>query len=121
MNNSRAAFILKALATGHHPDNNQSLLESSVLVEPDIIRALFLGAHALEGNTSIINHKQDDSDLPSRAGKPWDEDEDDVLRDEFNSGKSIKDMSEDHSRTKGAIQARLVKLGLMDERGKDPR
>ena len=123
MNNSRASLILKALATGHHPDDGQPLVDPSVLTEPDIIRALFLGACALEEHsaTATTNHKKDDSDLPSRAGKPWEQHEDDVLIDEFNAGKSIKDMSEDHSRTKGAIQSRLVKLGLMDERGKDPR
>lgn len=50
------------------------------------------------------------------AYMPWTEDEDHRLTNEFNSGRfSMRDLSEIHSRTTGAIRARLKKLKLIDQ------
>lgn len=122
MTKSRASAILKALATGYHPDSKEPLSNSDVLTEPDVIRALFLGANALDEDlSSDSSNKNDPSHRPLGAGRPWTDEEEDILREEFDAGKSILKISEDHSRTVGGIRARLVKMGLMEERGKDPR
>jgi len=122
MTNSRASSILKALATGQYPDGGSAPGNADVLSEPDVIRALFLGASALEAiPSSDSSGKKDRSHLPAGAGRPWTEEEEEILKEEFDAGKGISEISEDHSRTEGGIRARLVKMGLMDERGKDPR
>jgi len=50
------------------------------------------------------------------AYMPWTEEEDKKLVNEFNSEQfSIRDLSEIHGRTTGAIRARIKKLGLINE------
>ena len=48
---------------------------------------------------------------PSNAGKPWTEMEDNKLLDEFDSKMPLAEIAKEHGRTKGGIEARLVKLG----------
>jgi hypothetical protein len=48
--------------------------------------------------------------LPENAGKPWTEEEDNRLISHYDIGKSIKEISEEHKRTEGAIKSRLLKL-----------
>ena len=49
------------------------------------------------------------------AGMPWTEEEDRKLANEFESGQfSIRELSELHGRTTGAIRARLKKLNLIE-------
>ncbi len=45
------------------------------------------------------------------AGKPWTELEDHKLEDEFDSHMPIAAITQEHGRTKGAIESRLVRLG----------
>ena len=49
----------------------------------------------------------------SGAYAPWIEEEINRLKEEYASGLTVKQMSEIHGRTKGAIQSRLKKEGLM--------
>ena len=51
---------------------------------------------------------------PDRAGAPWDSDEDASLKEEFLSGMSISELAELHERTKGAIESRLRRKGLIE-------
>jgi predicted house-cleaning noncanonical NTP pyrophosphatase (MazG superfamily) len=48
---------------------------------------------------------------PRNAGKPWTELEDHKLEDEFDSQMPIAAIAQEHGRTKGAIESRLVRLG----------
>lgn len=50
----------------------------------------------------------------TEAYQPWTEKEEAELRNEFRVGLSIGQLAEQHGRTKGAIRARLKKIGLMD-------
>lgn len=52
---------------------------------------------------------------PSNAGKPWTETEEDKLLDEFDSKMPLAEIAKEHSRTKGGIEARLVKLGRISK------
>jgi hypothetical protein len=119
MTDSEAARILEALAKGEDPQGVKSFSPNEVLSRRDVIGALFLAANALEQRASGVGAKR--RDLPVGAGKPWDAEEEKILAEEFQSGKSIADISADHARTDGGIRARLVRLGLMPERGIDPR
>ena len=48
---------------------------------------------------------------PANAGKPWTEMEEDKLLDEFDSKMSLAEIAKEHGRSRGGIEARLVKLG----------
>lgn len=48
------------------------------------------------------------------AYRPWSEEEDAEIQDCFCQGMSVRKMAEKFNRTKGAIRARLVKLGLAE-------
>lgn len=61
-----------------------------------------------------------DEDIPvtknvkQNAGTSWTNEEDDVLRNEFQSGMKIAEIAKVHGRTNGAIRARLKKHGLLE-------
>ena len=120
MTNPEAARILESLARGEDPQDGKPLSPHDILARRDVIGALFLGANALHGTNSDASGKAR-RELPVGAGKPWGDEEEKILTDEFHAGKSIADMAADHARTEGGIRARLVRLGLMPERGIDPR
>ncbi|MDO8490298.1 MAG: AAA family ATPase [bacterium] len=50
------------------------------------------------------------------AYRPWDEEQDAQLRELFLEGKSIKELAEVFSRTKGSIRARLMKFSLIESK-----
>ena len=52
---------------------------------------------------------------PANAGKPWTEMEEDKLLDEFDSKMPIAEIAKEHGRSKGGIEARLVKLGRISK------
>lgn len=51
---------------------------------------------------------------PDGAGAAWSEEEDKQLDDEYNTGMKISEIAKLHSRTRGAITARLKKHGLIE-------
>lgn len=51
---------------------------------------------------------------PVNAGAPWTQTMDDELREHFRRGMSVSDMAMIRGRTQGGINARLVKLGLLE-------
>jgi len=46
---------------------------------------------------------------------PWSEEEDVLLAERFGNGSKITELARIHSRTYGAIKARLIKLGLLQK------
>lgn len=52
---------------------------------------------------------------PANAGKLWTETEEDKLLDEFDSKMPLAEIAKEHGRTKGGIEARLVKLGRISK------
>jgi hypothetical protein len=55
--------------------------------------------------------------LPARQGQPWSDHEDQQLYASYAAGRSAEAISQSHSRTQGAIFARLRKLGMLDADG----
>lgn len=51
----------------------------------------------------------------SNAYLPWDKTQDDKLRELFVQGVPIAGLVKTFNRTRGAIRARLAKLGLLDD------
>jgi hypothetical protein len=56
----------------------------------------------------------------SNAGKPWSDDEDRQLLSAFDNGRPLAELAQSHSRTRGGIQARLIRHGRLAPEGDRP-
>ena len=104
MDIKRAKEIIRILADGIDPITGEILPEDSTYNSPEVIRALFTLLEAL--NMQSVNKTTEN------AGKPWIEDEEDRLRDEFMDNMKIREIAGKHGRSRGAIESRLERLGL---------
>ena len=115
MDTARALEIIQSLAAGIDPLTGENFKSSNSLQNPDVVRALFIAAAALQGlPKEATPSKIKDAALPAAAGKPWTEEEDQQLAASFDGGATEKDLALKHQRTRGAIRARLVRLGKLD-------
>ena len=109
MDNAQAGDILTKLAQGIDPETGEVLDAVPTLQRPDVIRALFQGALALqEGSEARRKGK------PDRVGSQWTQEEEERLTDAFRQGTPIKDIAQAHQRTRGGIRSRLISLGLLE-------
>lgn len=102
--NNRHLEILQALVAGTDPVTGEVFPADSPYNQAEIIRALFFAINQLEtlaekGNQSLA----------------WSEQEDELLSERFGNGTKITELARLHSRTYGAIKARLIKLGLLQK------
>ena len=102
--NNRHLEILQALAAGTDPVNGEVFPADSPYNQPEIIRALFFAITQLEALAEKGNQ-----------GLPWGEEEDGLLAQRFAEGIKITQLAKMHSRTYGAIKARLIKLELLQK------
>ena len=105
-----ALGVIKALADGVDPNTGEMLPDNSPIQSAIVVRALYTSINALEKNLKSTSRK---SNLPDNAGKPWSDEEDKQVEDEYKSGMTVTEISKLHLRTRGAIQSRLLKLGLI--------
>jgi hypothetical protein len=105
---SEALKIIQLLSDGVDPETGEVLDDESTFNEPQVIRALAVAVKALERVHKIESRKES---LPDNAGKAWDPEEDSELVGAFEKGDIISELAVKHSRTKGAVSARLVRLG----------
>lgn len=108
MQTSEALNIIRALADGINPITGEVLEEDSLCQNPQIIRALFAAAQALEKPQERPKREEN---LPANAGQSWESEEEQRLCAEFDAGLSVNQLAQKHQRTNGSIQSRLVKLG----------
>jgi hypothetical protein len=108
MTTTEARKIIESLADGRCPQTSQKLPTESAYQQPDVVRALFIAARALERVERI---ERRDQTLPEHAGRAWDVAEEQQLCDEFAAGKTVAELAQIHQRTRGAIQSRLERLG----------
>ena len=97
---TEAIAILSAVRAGCDPDTGEILPESSSLRNPRLVAALRLAISALRNK-------------PDMAYEKWATKEEERLVAAFNDGLSLAELARQHMRTRGAIRARLVRLGLM--------
>ena len=100
MEASEALAVVRALAEGRDPASGAPLARARVFQQPQVIRALFTAATALEHAAS-----------KPAAGGAWSSEEERKLVEQFDAGVSPADIAHEHGRTRGAIVSRLVKLG----------
>lgn len=123
MSPNEAKLILESLAHGRDPESGHALSALDILEDPEVIRALFIAAKALDdlskesiGKKAINglpSTKKHEKKRPNNAGKPWTTEEDNELISSFEGETTIKEIAAKHGRTIGAISARLAHLELI--------
>ena len=99
MEPDRAIEIVQALADGVDPYSGDRFPSGSPYQQADTVRALHL---ALEGLTKLR--------------RAWTEDEEREFLREFDDKLDVEEIAAKHERTKGAIWARLEKLGRIQRK-----
>jgi hypothetical protein len=112
MNYIEALTIVSQLSDGKNPFTAEVIPSDSLLQNGDVIRALFLARSALERMNGRESRR---GNQPANAGKPWTSEEDSRLVEQFDGGISLKLLASEHGRSVAAVQARLVRLGKIDE------
>lgn len=108
MDISKAKEIISALAEGIDPTTGEVLPDDSVYNKGDVVRALYTALRSLDA-------KKSQRSLPDNAGKPWSKDEEERLKELYDSGLSKKDISKELGRSTGSISSRLNRLGLIND------
>lgn len=115
MSPQEAQTILQALVIGIDPETGEILSESSPFNNVRVVRALHMALRAMD--PAGAKPPKPKKDLPDRNGKPWTPDEDQQLVSAFKAGAPNSQIETRHQRSSGGIAARLVKLGLIEDRG----
>ncbi|MFL6605782.1 MAG: hypothetical protein ACJ8R9_31275 [Steroidobacteraceae bacterium] len=110
MNAKRARSILNSLIQGLDPVTGNELSEDSVLHNAEVLRALLVGAEAIEEREGRETRR---AAQPANVRNRWTADEEKQLIVSFQGGEPLQAISDRHGRTVRGVEARLVKLGLM--------
>ena len=102
--------IIRALAEGRDPFSGHPLAPTGLLNDARIARALIFAADSLQ---SMSGQKSETLDRPANAGVAWDSRQESELLAAFDSGMSVGNLARKMGRTRGAIQARLSRLGRL--------
>lgn len=121
MEKQTALHIVQALAQGIDPHSGEAFPADSPYQHPDTVRALFQAVQALTEPSAARPRPATPHGAPTNAGKPWTADEDNVLAERFDAGRTLAELANEHGRTRAAIQARLVKLGKIEPTPELPR
>jgi hypothetical protein len=118
MEEARALTIVTALASGVNPLTGELFATDSPYQSPDVIRALYIAVRALEA--AGRRRTRGPGAASSNAGKPWSDDEDRQLLSAFDNGQPLAELVQAHGRTRGGIQARLIRHGRLTPEGDRP-
>ena len=78
---------------------------------PDLAISIYESAEQETFDRAAYNRK---AHRPEGAGRSWNDEEDEQLKQEFDSGIKVSDIAKEHGRTSGAIRARLKKHSLIE-------
>jgi hypothetical protein len=119
-NFQRTKLVLRHLIDGVDPETGEELPAETVLHRAEVIRALLASVQALELVAQRANRR---AQLPPSVGQRWTEEEERRLIEAFRAGQTIEALASNHGRTMKAIEARLVRLGLIEasQRTTQPR
>ncbi len=110
MDASQALAVVRSLANGVDPATGEVFPAESAYQRPDVVRALYQAASALERQERNDRRK---AELPVKSGEPWTEDEDRNLLAAFDAGRALQELAAAHERTVGSVRARLLKYGRL--------
>ncbi len=111
MDAGQALSVVRSLANGVDPESGEVFPSESAYQRPQVVRALYEAATALE---RIERFERRKSQLPQKTGEPWSEDEDRRLLAAFDAGRALQELAAAHERTMGAVRARLLKYGRIN-------
>ncbi len=111
MDQAQALAVVRSLANGVDPESGEVFPPESAYQRPQIVRALYEAATALERIERFDRRK---SQMPPKTGEPWSEDEDRKLLTAFDEGRALQELAAQHERTMGAVRARLLKYGRIN-------
>ena len=119
MEKEQTLRVLNALANGIHPATGEKFTADSPYQHPDTVRALFEAMRAVEGGAATAPAAAPApgrrAELPqSGSGSRWTSEEEQRLASAFDAGRTVDELARAHSRSRAAIEARLVRLGKMD-------
>lgn len=117
MEREQTLRILNALANGVHPATGEKFAADGPYQHPDTVRALFAAMRALEsgGAPAPAPERKAAPPMPqSGSGSRWSSEEEQRLATAFDAGRTVDELARAHSRSRAAIEARLVRLGKMD-------
>src|SRR5687767_6060881 len=110
MDQAQALALVRSLADGVDPESGEVFPPESAYQRPQIVRALYEAATALE---RVERFERKKAQMPAKTGQPWTEEEDRKLLAAFDAGRGLQELAATHERTMGAIRARLVKYGRL--------
>ncbi|HET9448471.1 MAG TPA: hypothetical protein VFO35_19530 [Steroidobacteraceae bacterium] len=118
MDEAKALAIVAALANGVNPLTGEVFAVDSPYQSPEVIRALYCAVRTLE----VAGRRRARTQGPAsnNAGKPWTEEEDRQLLSAFDGGRPLAELAQTHGRTRGGIQARLIRHGRLTPEGDKP-
>lgn len=111
MDASQALAVVRSLANGVDPATGEVFPAESAYQRPDVVRALYEAASALERQERYDRRK---AEMPVKTGEPWTEEEDRKLLAAFDAGRALQELAAAHERTLGAVRARLLKYGRIN-------
>ena len=117
MEKEQTLRVLNALANGIHPATGEKFAADSPYQHPDTVRALFEAMRMVEGGAAPAPAPAAERRpaLPqSGSGSRWTSEEEERLAAAFDAGTTVDELARAHSRSRAAIEARLVRLGKMD-------
>lgn len=116
----KAQRIVEILAQGVDPTTGEAFASDSAYNEPQIIRALFtvheFVRRARKPPMSVDERRRENADLgrPKNYGLPWTDEARAQVATAFENGKPISELAATLERTQGAIQAELIRQGLVE-------
>ena len=110
MDISRAKEIISALAEGIDPTTGEVLPAEHICNNVEVVRALYTLLQQEEPKPK--------KNTCENSGKKWTEEDDKLLKELFESGVKKSQLQKTFMRSRASIEARLVKLGLIEERFK---
>ncbi len=117
MHLARAVEILQHLRDGEDPRTGRALPAASPAHEPEVIRALYTVLGTLPGGGDAagapVPAPRPPKPQPTRAGRPWTDEEDARLTAGFDGGETVGKLARSFGRSLSAIRLRLVKLGRL--------
>ena len=111
MDTETALILMRPLADGINPITGEQLTEDHAFQQPQIVRALSVAVGCLE-QVELQDKRR--KRMPANSGLPWTEIDDEALAAGFDGGKTLAELASECQRTRGAIEARLVKLGKLE-------
>ena len=120
MEKQTALHILRSLAQGIDPCSGEVFPTHRPCRHPDTVRALFEAARALTELPANCPRAASPV-VPTDAGKPGTVDEDHLLAERRDAGRTLPELANEPDRSRVAVQARLVTLGKMASPAELPR